>query len=50
MDFGGGVAQAEVVGAALGLGDGGTTVTAPSEEEVAAWHECVRRKLDVERN
>ncbi|EJD49911.1 hypothetical protein AURDEDRAFT_112348 [Auricularia subglabra TFB-10046 SS5] len=46
-DFFGGVAQAEVVDAALGLGDGGTTVSAPSEEEVAAWRERVQRELDT---
>ncbi|KZV90899.1 hypothetical protein EXIGLDRAFT_616317 [Exidia glandulosa HHB12029] len=38
-DFFGGVAQAEVVDAALGMGSGGSTLSAPSSSEDASWTE-----------
>ncbi|KZV99715.1 hypothetical protein EXIGLDRAFT_605368 [Exidia glandulosa HHB12029] len=38
-DFFGGVAQAEVVDAALGLGDGGSTLSAPNVAQDTAWNE-----------
>lgn len=36
-DFFGGVAQAEVVDASLGMGNGGSTLSAPTVQEDAAW-------------